>query len=146
MENKLILYCDGATKGNPGASGVGAVLYLPGEGEQTLECSLPIGEGTNNMAEYVSLLAGLETAANHLRATGGEVVNGKFPANLEIRMDSQLVVEQVRGRYQVKNERLRFFHGRALASLARFDRWSIEHVPREQNRRADALASAAVRG
>ena len=87
---------------------------------------------TNNMAEYSGLLAGLDAA---LRARAREVV---------VFADSELVVRQLNGDYRVKNARLRGLFDAALVKLRTFERWTIKHIPREQNHRADELANAAM--
>ena len=91
-----------------------------------------IGEATNNAAEYRALLLGLERA-RELGAREIEVVN-----------DSQLVARQVTGEYRVKKDDLRPLHAQALASLGKFDRWTIRSVPREQNEHADELVNDAI--
>jgi ribonuclease HI len=125
------LYCDGASRGNPGAASIGFVL-VDGAGTELLAHGETIGRQTNNIAEYTALLRGLEAAQER----GVE--------RLRVRMDSELVVRQLLGIYRVKNPGLApLFH--AVRTLtARFASFRIEHVPREQNSRADALANAAL--
>lgn len=91
-----------------------------------------IGRATNNEAEWRAALAGLEAAL----ALGARAV--------ELRMDSELVVRQLSGRYRVRNPRLQPFYRRALGLRDRFQRFTVRHVPREQNREADALANRAL--
>jgi ribonuclease HI len=128
---EFTLYCDGASRGNPGAAAIGYALFDPG-GEEILGRGAVIGIATNNIAEYQALLQGLEAAAAH----GIE--------NLRVRMDSELVVRQVLGRYRVRNAGLMPLHAAAMTLRGRFRRFVIEHVPRAQNARADALANAAL--
>jgi ribonuclease HI len=125
------LYCDGASRGNPGEAAIGFVLVDP-DGIELAAHGETIGRQTNNVAEYTALQRGLEVASAH-------GVRG-----LLVRMDSELVVRQMLGLYRVKHPGLAplFLAARALA--ARFDRFHIEHVPRAANRRADALANAAL--
>ncbi len=120
---------DGGARGNPGDAGCGVVLEAGGRRE---EHTLVLGTATNNIAEYAALLVALERA----RALGLE--------ELEVRSDSELLVEQMNGRYRVKAPHLKalWLHARTLA--AAFRRVAIVHVPREANRRADALANQAI--
>jgi ribonuclease HI len=123
------VYCDGAARGNPGPAAIGWVL-VTGDGIAT-EGNKRIGETTNNRAEYEALIQALEVA----RAHGFDRV--------EVRSDSELVVKQVRGEYQVNDPDLRELRVRALESLSEFAEWSLSHVPREINERADNLANEA---
>jgi len=126
-----VVNVDGGARGNPGPAAIAAVLAGP-DGEVIEERSELIGPATNNVAEYRALLLGIERA----RALGaGEV---------ELIGDSELVVRQVRGEYRVKDAALRELHGRVREALAEFDRWSIGHVRREANERADQLVNEAL--
>lgn len=125
------LYADGAARGNPGPAGSGALL-LDGEGHVVAELTLSLGRATNNVAEYRALILGLEEA----RRRGIE--------EIDIRMDSLLVVRQMQGLWKIKHPGLRPLALRAGQLLAEFRRRSIEHIPREENTRADALANRAV--
>jgi len=127
-----VLYADGASRGNPGPAAIGAVLYPPHGGDPVAEVSEAIGEATNNQAEYRAVVAGLE-AALRLGVT-----------DLLVRLDSQLLVRQVLGDYRVRNPGLKPLHRRVVSLLARFRSAAIEHVPRERNTAADALANAAL--
>ena len=124
-----VLYCDGASSGNPGESGIGAVLLLEGK---TYEISEHIGTATNNIAEYTALLKGLSMA----RALKIE--------RLKIFLDSELIVKQIQGSYKVKNEKLKALFQEALSHLKSFKAYTICHIPREQNKRADSLAKKAA--
>jgi ribonuclease HI len=126
-----IVYCDGASRGNPGRSAYGAAVFDP-QGRERHRTSGAIGTATNNVAEYRGLIAGLE-AALALEAK-----------RVEVRMDSELVVRQVIGRYRVRNPGLVPLHRRVLALRPRFDEVVFKHVPREQNRLADSLANQAL--
>ena len=128
----LILYCDGASRGNPGPASVGAVLHVRGQAEPLAEISKAIGRATNNIAEYTALIEGLRRAAEF----GQE--------RIEVRMDSELAVKQLHGIYKVKNEGLRPLYQEARKLLAGFNKWSVYHVPREQNKHADRLANLAL--
>ena len=91
-----------------------------------------LGRATNNQAEYQGAIAALEAAL------------GLGAREVELRMDSELVVRQLSGRYRVRNPRLIPLHNRILALRSRFQRVSVTHVPREQNRVADRLANEAL--
>jgi len=123
------VYFDGASRGNPGPAAIGWVI-VTGDGIVT-EGGKRIGTTTNNQAEYEGLIHALEVA----NAYGFEEV--------EIRSDSELLVKQVRGEYSVNSPQLREYRIRALSLLEEFDRWSLTHVPRELNERADNLANEA---
>ena len=125
------LYCDGASRGNPGPSGAGVVL-LDEKGEQIFELSRYLDDGTNNEAEYRALVRGLEAAAE---------IGVK---RIEIFLDSELVVRQLSGKYKVRNARLRSLFDQAVSILQQFDDYGIFHVGREQNQQADRLANEAI--
>ena len=132
-EEKWLLHADGASVGNPGPGGAGAVVYDP-EGKVRAEVSKYLGpKVTNNEAEYQGLLEGLKEALK------------LGVSRLSIRMDSELVVRQVLGIYKVKNERLAVYFQEVKALLKNFYSFDIAHVRREYNRDADALASRAAR-
>ena len=126
----LTLYADGACRGNPGPGAIGVVL-LDSSGQPIVTISREVGVTTNNRAEYMALLAGLETAL------------ALQPRHLEVRMDSELVVNQILGRYRVKDRHLRPLFQRAQQLLGRFPSVEVTHIPRTLNAAADALAGAA---
>lgn len=128
-----VLYCDGASRGNPGQASFGFVL-LDGAGKVVAERGEAIGIATNNVAEYRGLVAGLEAAV------------AASVAELEVRLDSLLLVRQVSGDYRVKAAGLKPLHRRAVSLLARIGNARVVHIPRERNSRADALANAALDG
>lgn len=121
---------DGSAQPNPGPAGAGAVVRDE-SGTVLAEISEPLGTSTSNVAEYHALLLALERALD-LGATSASV-----------RGDSELVVRQIKGEYAVKAAHLKPLHARAMALLAKFQSWTIEQVPRDQNTRADKLANAA---
>ena len=124
---------DGASRGNPGPAAYAVILRAP-DGGKIVEIAKRIGRETNNIAEYYSLIAALDYAAAHsIRA-------------LRVRSDSELLVRQMQGRYRVKNADLKPLHERALKLARGLDYFVIEHVPREQNGAADALANLALDG
>jgi len=124
---------DGASRGNPGPAAYAVVLRDPA-GKIVLELAKKLGRETNNVAEYYALLAALDAAASRgIKA-------------LRIRSDSELLVRQIEGRYKVKNEFLKPLHERASKLRRQFAYFAIEHVPREKNSEADALANLALDG
>ncbi|MFI7427329.1 bifunctional RNase H/acid phosphatase [Micromonospora sp. NPDC049836] len=128
----VVVEADGGSRGNPGPAGYGAVVRDPETGEVLAERSEAIGTSTNNVAEYRGLIAGLEAAAE-LGA-----------AEVEARLDSKLVVEQMCGRWQIKHPGLRPLAAQAAGLVGRFERVRFSWVPRERNTHADALANAAM--
>ncbi|MBI4684506.1 MAG: ribonuclease HI family protein [Nitrospirae bacterium] len=128
--NSALLYCDGASSGNPGESGIGVVLTFK---DSTYEISEPIGIATNNIAEYTALIRGLSKARS-LKVD-----------RLQIFLDSELLVRQIKGSYKVKNEKLKELYQHVISLLKSFKGYNIQHIPREQNKKADALAKKAVK-
>ena len=128
---RAVLYADGAARGNPGPAGAGAAL-LDEEGRLVGEAMRYIAHATNNVAEYTALIIGLEEALRH------------DVQDLDIRMDSKLVVEQMNGKWKIKHPNLKPLAKQAGALLASFPVRQIRHVPREQNTIADALANRAI--
>jgi ribonuclease HI len=126
---RAVIYTDGASSGNPGNSGLGAVISLNGK---THEIAENIGIATNNIAEYSSLVRALECALE------------LGVKEAEVYMDSELVVKQMLGQYKVKNEGLKPLYKKASALSGRFSAFSIKHVPREQNTHADKLSKKAL--
>jgi ribonuclease HI len=127
----LTIWCDGAARGNPGPSGYG-VQITDADGEVVAEIAGSLGETTNNVAEYTAAIEGLRRAAD-LGAT--EVL---------LRSDSQLLINQITGRYKVRTEHLRPLHAQVLEQARRFLRVRFEHVRREGNTEADRLANEGV--
>jgi ribonuclease HI len=135
---QFTLYADGGSRGNPGPAGSGAVVFDP-MGKRVVEVAEYIGITTNNVAEYEAIIRGLAALA-------AEYPEGYFEHHdLLIRMDSKLVIEQLKGAYKVKHPNLipRFL--KVKNTLARsFPHVSFEHVRREFNKDADALANQAM--
>ena len=129
-DGRAHVYFDGASRGNPGPAAVGWVIVtsdgIAAEGSER------IGRMTNNQAEYEALIRALEAAVDY----GFE--------ELRIKGDSQLVVKQVRGEWDVNDPTLREKRIRARELLSQVDEWSIDHVPRDINDRADELANEAL--
>lgn len=125
------LFTDGASRGNPGHAGAGAVLF-GADGSELAARSSYLGTCTNNVAEYKALLIGLQSA----RDLGCR--------SLEIFLDSELIVRQIQGRYKVKNAALKPLFDQVQTYLVDLDEWRVRHVPRAQNARADALANKGI--
>lgn len=128
---KATLYADGGARGNPGPA-AGAAVLLGDDGRVLAERAQYLGTATNNVAEYTGLIVGLEEA-KRLGVT-----------TLDVRMDSLLVVQQMRGIWKIKHPGLRPLALRAGALLAEFPDRTVEHVRREQNGLADALVNRAL--
>lgn len=126
-----VLFTDGGARGNPGPAGIGVVLIDP-KGKVLGEIADAIGIATNNVAEYKALIAGLELALE----TG--------VTELEVRADSELVVQQVQGNWKIRNDALRGLAARAQGLSSRFETFTIRHVRRAENARADELANIAM--
>ena len=127
-----VLHCDGASRGNPGRASIGFVLSDP-QGREVVVHAEVLGDAiTNNVAEYTALLRGLDAALAH------------GVRRLCVRLDSELVVRQVRGEYRVRHAGLQPLYAAVRARLQRFAYSHIEHVPRRANQRADSLANAAL--
>jgi ribonuclease HI len=127
----IVLYTDGASRGNPGLAGAG-VLITAEDGTELASRAVFLGECTNNAAEYQALLLGLEAAL------------ALAPGKLIIRMDSELIVRQLNGQYRVKSPDLLPLYQRAVTGLRKFRVVQVEHVRREYNSRADRLANQAI--
>jgi ribonuclease HI/probable phosphoglycerate mutase len=125
------VYADGASRGNPGPAAIGVVVLDPA-GRQVHTTSRSLGRATNNQAEYRAAIAGLEAAL------------GLGARQVELRMDSELVVRQLSGRYRVRNPRLIPLNKRMLDLRSRFQKVAIRHVPRGENALADKLANQAL--
>ena len=129
---KVIINADGASRHNPGPAAIGATIKDE-QGHLLASISRRIGRATNNQAEYQALIAALEKAI------------GLGARHVDIRLDSELVVKQMQGRYRVKNAALRPLYLRVGELLSQFERFTITNVPREQNAEADRLANKALR-
>ena len=127
-----ILYTDGGSRGNPGPAAAGFVLTDRHRHDLCAQAFF-LGEATNNVAEYTALLKGLEAARR---------------MNIEkllIRSDSELMVRQIKGEYKVKSAALAELHSHCMKLLlAHFTDWKIEHIPREQNSKADAIVNRSL--
>jgi probable phosphoglycerate mutase len=128
---KAVLHADGGARGNPGPAGIGVVLK-DSSGEVLGEIAQGIGHATNNVAEYKALIEGLELAL----ASG--------VTDLDIFLDSELVVSQLKGDWKIKKDTLRALAVQARRLMNRFEKTTISHVPREQNSDADKLANQGM--
>jgi len=135
---KYTLYADGGARGNPGPAGAGAVVF-DSLGKRVAEVSDYLGVATNNIAEYEAVLRGLKKLLT-------EFPEGHFKqADVEVRMDSKLVIEQLKGVYKVKHPNLvpRYLEVKNLITRS-FGNVLYTHVPREKNKDADKLANEAM--
>jgi len=123
---KLEAYIDGGSRGNPGEAGIG--IHFPG----VVRIAEYLGTATNNFAEYSALLTALRYAV-FIRCR-----------ELHVYADSELVVRQIQGDYQVRNEAIRPLYQAAQRWIALIPDFSISHVRREQNQEADKLANLAM--
>ncbi|MFH1355388.1 MAG: ribonuclease HI family protein [Candidatus Omnitrophota bacterium] len=128
---EIEIYIDGASKGNPGPSGIGVVICQDGETIRNL--SRYIGDATNNVAEYTALIYALEEAL---------ILKAEV---LKINSDSQLLCRQLNKVYKVKNPNILILYNQARHLLSGFKRVLINNIPRSDNRGADKLASKAVK-
>ncbi len=129
----ITAYFDGGSRGNPGPAGYGAYI-VDDDGTVLAELSGALGTATNNVAEYNGLIAALQWAAEN------------DVAQLAIKGDSLLVIEQMRGNYKVKNEGLKPLYLQARMLVMQIGDVKFEHVPREQNKDADRLSNVGMDG
>lgn len=128
---RAVLHTDGGARGNPGPAGIGVLLQRP-DGRVIAEMGEGIGIATNNVAEYKALIAGLELALD------------RDVSQLQVCLDSKLVVFQLKGEWKIKKAGLRPLALTARALMKRFEECTIEHVPRELNADADRLANQGM--
>lgn len=135
MKKGIFIYTDGGARGNPGPAGAGAVVYK--DGKEVAHVSKFLGIHTNNWAEYEALILVLEAARAFLRSPVLEKVT--------VRMDSELIVKQMKGEYRVKHPELKLQHQKVKKIIAEsFPHIAFEHVPREKNKEADRYANDAM--
>jgi ribonuclease HI len=130
--DKVILYTDGASRGNPGPAAIGAILKDT-KGNLLGRISQSIGSTTNNQAEYRAVIAALKKA---ISLGAGEV---------ELRADSELVVKQINGKYRVKNAALRPLYQEVVKLIGSLDNFKAVSIPRAQNSEADSLANMSFK-
>ena len=129
--SSVVLYTDGACRGNPGPSSAGWVIETL-HGEVLTQAGVFLGTATNNEAEYSAAILGLEDAFQR----GAKTV--------VLRADSELMIKQLKGTYRVKNERLKPLYDKLRSIIAKFDRVNLEHVKRHLNQAADRQANLAL--
>lgn len=134
---EFYIFCDGASRGNPGPAACAAIVYSDINSDPLLELGKVLGTATNNVAEYRGLLLGLEGLIDFLAESG----HSPSDATLHVRMDSELIIRQLTGQYRVKNEALKSLYARVIKLLSRFKSTDLQHVPREKNKAADRLAN-----
>ena len=123
---KITMYIDGAADLNSKTAGIGGIIYK--DNEELFTFSEYLDDSTNNEAEYIALIRGLES-----------LIELKL-LNVDIYSDSELVVKQISGEYKVKNPRMQVLHQEATSLFSKFDKWSFTHVLRDKNKVADKLA------
>ena len=158
MSLKLIINTDGGARGNPGPAGIGVVIRSD-DNQIIGEYKQYIGNATNNVAEYKALILALEKARelsekpsppciSRLTPVQGKLTplpKGEGDAvDLEIRMDSELIVRQMNGQYKIKEPTLKLLAAEVLKLIGQFKNVTFHHVPREQNKEADRLVNEAI--
>lgn len=131
MQDKIIIYTDGGSRGNPGPSAAGFVL-IDGAGNKLRARAFFLGESTNNVAEYTATVKALEAA--------GEIGAKK----VTIFSDSELLVRQITGDYKVKSEQIWPLFRQAVKMLDKFESWDVRHIGRDKNTEADRLVNRAL--
>jgi ribonuclease HI len=129
---RILIYTDGAARGNPGPAGLGAILRDAETREVLAELARFLGVRTNNYAEWTAVEDALQEALR-LGAT-----------HVDLRMDSELVARQITGRYRVKHADLKPIHASVMAMLGQLEGYTVGHVPRELNKDADRLSNVAI--
>ena len=128
------IYTDGGARGNPGPAGAGAVIFDTNM-RKVAEASSFLGVQTNNWAEYEAVILGLSTLLEKI---------GQEKTSVHVRLDSQLIERQLIGEYRVKDEALYLQYLKVQKLMQQFESVTFEHVPREKNKEADALANKAM--
>jgi len=128
---KIDLYIDGGARGNPGPAGIGAVIF-DDKNKKIREFSKYIGVATNNIAEYNALIYGLQEAL---------IVRAD---TIRIFLDSELIAQQLKGEFRVKNAELKPLFEQALHLLSGFKKFEIINISREKNKDADKLVNKAI--
>ena len=137
------LFCDGASRGNPGPAACAAIIYRDSpDSDALLELGKVLGTATNNVAEYQGLILGLEGLLDHLAKDGVDPAS----VSLHIRMDSELIIRQLTGQYKVQHEAMKPLFARAMGMLSQFAAVRPEHVRRKFNKEADQLANRHLDG
>lgn len=131
LPSHVIIYTDGASRGNPGPASFGFII-TDDKDNVLIEGAETIGEQTNNYAEYMGMLVALNVC----------IKSGV--KNATVRADSQLMIRQMTGEYKVKAEGIIPLHAKAKELASKFKKISFEHIPREKNKQADKLANQAL--
>ncbi len=129
----IVVNVDGASRGNPGESGIGVAIFDKDSNLINEACDY-LGVATNNIAEYNALILGVKLSTKY---------NAK---RVLFKSDSELMVKQIKGEYRVKNAQLKILFTEAQSLLKKLPDWKIMHVPREENNEADLLANKGVEG
>lgn len=125
------IYCDGASRGNPGEAGIGYVI-ADADGVVLKEESDYLGQATNNVAEYTALIRALQDS-----------LKLGLP-RVKVCSDSELIVKQIKGEYKVKSPGLAPLYSQVVGLISRFEAFEIEHIPRAENKQADQLANKGI--
>lgn len=131
MTKKISLYVDGGARGNPGPAGLGVVIFDTA-GKKLKEFNKYLGIATNNIAEYNAVIYGLQEALI------------EKAEEIELCLDSELVAQQLKGEYRVKDSKLKPLFEQALHLISGFKKIDIKHIPREKNKEADKLVNKAI--
>lgn len=136
MQKEIIIFTDGGSRGNPGPSGAGAVVKDL-SGKNVASISAFLGTRTNNYAEYEALILALQGAVDSF--------GSPVPHPVRVKMDSELIVRQMKGEYKVKHPVLKEQHAKVQRLISdSFPYIAFTHVPREENGEADELANEAM--
>ena len=127
----IVVNVDGASRGNPGESGIGVAIFDKDSNLINEACDY-LGVATNNIAEYKALILGLRLSIKY---------NAK---KILFKSDSELMVKQIKGEYKVKNAQLKLLFAEVKDLFKKLPNWEIMHVPREENKEADLLANKGV--
>ena len=130
QDSSAILFVDGAADLHSKTAGIGGVVYI--NNDEVFSFSEPLIGKTNNEAEYLALLKGIQVTL--------ELKMSK----IDIYSDSELVVNQINGDYKIKNDRMKVLHARVISELNRLNYWTITHIMREKNIRADELSKMGM--
>ena len=131
--DKLIIYTDGAARGNPGPAAIGVVLKDTA-GNAIATISQRLAPTTNNQAEYLAIIGGLEKAVS------------LGCRHASVKSDSELIVNQINGQFKIKNTAIRPLYQQVVQLTGKLESFAISYIPREQNRQADELANKALDG
>ncbi|MCD6149924.1 ribonuclease HI family protein [bacterium] len=143
MENEIIMFTDGGSRGNPGPSGIGVWISAQGGsalGGKTLDKKFGkyIGEKTNNEAEYEALLFGLKK----LKSIIGKAKSKQ--TEIKCFLDSELIVKQLNHEYKLRNARIQKYFIEIWNLMLDFKKVSYSHIPREKNKIADGMVNEAL--